>query len=45
MLIIDCVIKGQYVGFDEEQLTCDSGGKGLAVEAIKKFHKTLVYNQ
>ncbi len=34
-----CNLTGQYEGFDETQLTSDSGGKGLAVQIIKNFHK------
>ena len=30
---------GEYTGFDENQMTSDSGGKGLAVQEIKNYHK------
>ena len=29
---------GEYEGFDEDQLTCQDGGKGLVMRDIKKKH-------
>ena len=32
------LIKGEYVGFDEEELTSESGGKGKVIEFLKATH-------
>lgn len=31
--------KGNYVGFDESEMTCESGGKGRVIEHLKRTYQ------
>ena len=37
-MIIDIFEKGEYDGFDENELTSESFGKGKVIEFLKKKH-------
>ena len=39
-----CCISGDYIGFDENEPTSQSGGKTKVVEQLKKKHEMYVYN-
>lgn len=44
VLTINCLISGEYAGFDESQPTAESGGKGKVISMLKEQYgfKTIV---